>query len=297
MSSTTTTRVSRECVEASIHSLFRSDLEVDVGAGDLTSSSLGVDYPMQGRFIAKASGVIAGMDAAVSFVAGEYPEISLGAAVVDGDRVAEGDVLATIEGAAATVLMLERTLLNMMQHLSGIATQTRALMDACEGTVAQVVDTRKTLPGMRMIQKYAMACGGGSNHRIGLYDMVLIKDNHLASIRAAHPENFITEAIERSRVAIAPEVEIMVEVESIADMLEAARAGADYIMLDNMSVAMMREAVATLRAQFGEQRPRLEASGNITLDTIAAVAQTGVDRISVGSITHSVTAFDISLKF
>ena len=286
----------KENAEKEIHCLYESDLKVDVATGDVTTDSLNVLYPIAGTFIAKDFGVIAGLDAALSFVAQKYPAIVFKARVHDGDDVLVGEVLATIEGTAATVLTLERTLLNMMQHLSGVATQTKMLMKACEGTDALVVDTRKTLPGMRMIQKYAMTCGGGTNHRIGLYDMVLIKDNHLASIRQTHPTDYITEAVRRSRSVIASEIEIMIEVETIEMMLEAAAAGADYIMLDNMSVPLMRDAVQQLHAKYPDKRPLLEASGNINLTTIADVAKTGVDRISVGSITHSVQAFDISLK-
>ncbi len=290
-------KITKDKAEKLIHQLFISDLKIDVGDGDITSKSLNVTYPMTGKFVAKDCGIISGVDASVSFIQKYYPNITFKANNQDGDDIKYGDIIATISGTAADVLTLERTLLNMMQHLSGVATQTKQLLNLCRGTKVQVVDTRKTLPGMRGIQKYAMLCGGGSNHRIGLYDMVLIKDNHLASIKQTNPKDFITEAIMRSRSNIPKHIKIMVEVESIEGMLEAAKAKADYIMLDNMDVPTMIKAVNKLKFEFGNSRPKLEASGNINLQTIAEVAKTGVDRISVGSITHSVKAFDISLKF
>jgi len=214
--------------------------------------------------------------------------VEIEAFVTDGDRVRAGEVFARVDGPAEVLLMAERTALNLLQHLSGIATLTRAFVEAIAGTRAQIVDTRKTLPGLRMLQKYAVLVGGGRNHRFGLDDGILIKDNHIALAGS------VRTAIERARKHAGHMHKIEVEVSTMDDLREALEARADIILLDNMSPEMVREAVRLIR----EQAPDVlvEASGGITLENVRAYAEAGVDFISIGALTHSAPAADISLK-
>lgn len=259
-------------------------LAEDVGPGDVTSqATLPADLWYNGRFLAKAPGIIAGLDVVAQVFAAVDPAIRLTPLVADGNRIERGTVIATVQGPARSLLTAERTALNFLQRMSGIATLTRRFVDAVQGTNAIILDTRKTAPGLRAIDKWAVRLGGGQNHRYGLYDMVLIKDNHIAAVGG------ISEAVARARTAVQG-LPIEVEVKNLDELEEALALNVDRIMLDNMSLAEMREAVERVNG-----RCPLEASGNVSLETVAAIAATGVDYISSGALTHSVTALDISL--
>ncbi len=236
------------------------------------------------KFLVKAEGVIAGLAVveAVFRRLDSTAEVALEAE--DGDTVRPGDIVAAVSASVIALLSGERTALNLMQRASGIATATRRYVDAVRGTRAKIYDTRKTAPGLRVLDKYAVRCGGGENHRFGLHDLFLVKNNHVD--RAGS----ITAAVQRIRARRMPQ-KIMVEVRDFAELEEALALGPDFILLDNMTPAELREAVA-----FTAGRVPLEASGGITLETVRAVAETGVDRISVGALTHSVTALDISMR-
>ena len=238
----------------------------------------------RGRFLVKAPGVLAGLGFAAATFAAIDPYSSFVPMRNDGDAVEAGEVVAEVEASVIALLAGERTALNLMQRASGIATATRRYVEAVRGTKARIYDTRKTAPGLRALDKYAVRCGGGENHRIGLYDMFLIKNNHID--RAGS----ITAAVERIRARTMPR-KIMVEVRDFAELDEALRLRPDFILLDNMSPAQMREAVERVAGAVP-----LEASGGITIDNVRKIAETGVDRISIGALTHSVTALDISMR-
>lgn len=255
-------------------------LAEDVGDGDLTSLSvIDEDAVCEARLLLKEPGVVCGLGAAAAVFA------ALGATLepiaADGDTVEPGPV-ARIAGAARAVLTGERLALNLLGRLSGIATLTRRYADAVAGTGAVVLDTRKTTPGLRILEKHAVHCGGGRNHRFGLFDGVLIKDNHLRLAGS------IASAVERARQTGVP---VEVECDTLDQVREALDAGADWILLDNMQPPQLREAVALVGG-----RARLEASGGVTLETLPAIAATGVDAVSVGALTHSVRSLDVSLE-
>jgi nicotinate-nucleotide pyrophosphorylase (carboxylating) len=236
------------------------------------------------RFLVKGRGILAGLPFAEATFRAIEPESEFVAKMRDGDAVEPGDVIAEVSASVITLLSGERTALNLLQRASGIATTTRRYVDAVRGTAARIYDTRKTAPGLRALDKYAVVCGGGENHRIGLHDMFLVKNNHVD--RAGS----ITAAVERIRRRGMPQ-KVMVEVRSMAELNEALGLAPDYILLDNMSPADLRTAVETTAG-----RLPLEASGGITTDTLRAVAESGVDRISIGALTHSVQALDISMR-
>lgn len=265
---------------------IRRALAEDIGPGDVTTNSIvPPDAVMRGRIIAKQDGVVAGLDVAQAVYRMVDERITFTALVAEGARVINRQILALVSGPARGLLTAERTALNFLGRMSGIATLTRQFVDAVAGTGATILDTRKTAPGLRMVDKLAVQRGGGRNHRIGLYDMVLIKDNHIdfaGSLRAA---------VERAR-AHAPHLEIEVEARTLDDVREALDLGVRRIMLDNMTPAMMAEAVRLVAG-----RARLEASGNVSLDTIRQIAETGVDDISVGALTHSARVFDVSFDY
>lgn len=265
---------------------IRRALAEDIGPGDVTTNSIvPPDAVMRGRIIAKQDGVVAGLDVAQAVYRVVDERITFTALVAEGARVTNRQTLALVSGPARGLLTAERTALNFLGRMSGIATLTRQFVDAVAGTGATILDTRKTAPGLRMVDKLAVQRGGGRNHRIGLYDMVLIKDNHIdfaGSLRAA---------VERAR-AHAPHLEIEVEARTLDDVREALDLGVRRIMLDNMTPAMMAEAVRLVAG-----RARLEASGNVSLDTIRQIAETGVDDISVGALTHSARVFDVSFDY
>ncbi|MCB8966079.1 MAG: carboxylating nicotinate-nucleotide diphosphorylase [Ardenticatenaceae bacterium] len=260
-------------------------LAEDIGPGDATSNlTLAADLQYNGRFLVKAPGIIAGLDVAQQVFNQVDATLTFSPLVADGSRVESGTIAATVTGPARSLLTAERTALNFLQRMSGIATMTHHFVDAVAGTRAVILDTRKTAPGLRAIDKWAVRLGGGQNHRYGLYDMVLIKDNHIAAVGS------ITTAVERVRAATTS-LPIEVEVKSLAELTEAVALNVDRIMLDNMSLAQMEEAVRMVNG-----RIPLEASGNVTLETVPAIAATGVDYISSGALTHSVKALDISLE-
>lgn len=260
-------------------------LEEDIGSGDITTENI---IPQTAKTVgliqAKQHGIVAGIDVARLVFATLSPDISFTAMVRDGDEVEEHTILAKIEGDARVILTGERLALNLMQHMSGIATLTASFVKLAEGTKAHVVDTRKTLPGLRMLEKYAIRVGGGRNHRMGLYDAVMIKDNHIKVAGS------IKRAIEMTRAEISHTIKIEVETETLEQVREAVEAKADIIMLDNMSVDMMTEAV-----QYIDGRAIVEASGGVTRERLAAIAKTGVDVISSGALTNSAPILDISL--
>ncbi len=269
-----------------IEPVVRAALVEDLGrAGDITSAAcvpagarLGV------RFAARQAGVVSGLDCARIALTLMDPAASFLPAVQDGAPVAAGTVLAEAEGDARAVLAAERTALNLLGRLCGVASLTRAYVDEVEGTRARIVDTRKTTPGLRALEKYAVRCGGGVNHRFGLDDAILIKDNHVAACGGVGP------ALVRAKAARGHMVAIEVEVDSLAQLDEALPHDPDVVMLDNFSIEDLREAV---RRAAG--RVRFEASGGVTLKTVRAIAETGVDVISVGALTHSAPALDVGL--
>lgn len=236
------------------------------------------------KFLAKASGVLAGIDVALR-VFELLGDFKITKYIEDGSAVNKGDIIAEIEGPTVLLLKGERTSLNLLQHMSGIATMTAEAVKLTKGTNATVTDTRKTLPGLRVLQKYAVTCGGGKNHRFNLSDAAMLKDNHIDACGS------ITKAVNTLREKIGHTVKIEVETRNLEEVKEALSTGCEIIMLDNMDCETMKKAV-----EMTNGKALLEASGNITAETIAAVAKTGVDIISIGALTHSVKAFDISLK-
>ena len=270
-----------------LDSLILTALREDVGTGDITTlSCVEAGARSMGRFVAKQDGVVCGsfMPECVYKLLGGDVTVTL--CVRDGAKVKKGDVIATVEGNSRQMLTGERVVLNLFQHMSGIATQTFEAVQQINGTNAKIIDTRKTTPGLRELEKYAVRTGGGSNHRFGLSDGVLIKDNH---IKAA---GGITAAVTAARGLAPHTLKIEVETETLEQVAEALEAGAEIIMLDNMSLEQMSEAVAFING-----RALTEASGNMGERDLREVAKTGVDFISIGALTHTVRALDISLKF
>ena len=261
-------------------------LKEDVNYVDVASDYLiPEDQRNEAYFVAKADGVLCGLSVAMRVFALLDDTFEAKLYKHDGDKIQTGDLIAEFSGKTVLLLKGERTALNLLQHLSGIATATAAAVELVKGTNAQITDTRKTLPGLRALQKYAVTCGGGKNHRFNLSDGAMLKDNHIDA------GGGITNAVNALRGKWGHMVKIEVETRDLAEVREALAAGADIIMLDNMPNDMMREAVQIIGG-----RAKTEASGGITLETIAEVAKTGVDIISLGALTHSVKAFDISMK-
>lgn len=272
--------------------LIEAALDEDIGAGDLTSLYfVPAERRATGFIVAREAGVLSGGEVALEVFRKVDPEIEATLLVADGDRISEGAYVMKIEGPARSVLTAERTALNFMQRMSGVASATRRYVDEVRGTSAQILDTRKTIPGWRLLDKQAVVHGGGTNHRMGLYDRVMVKDNHLV---AEGRLDELQEAI-RQLKADHPAVEVELEADRLGQVeafLELE--GVDYLLLDNMSLEELRQAVA-LRGD--RSRPKLEASGGVNLDTVAGIAETGVNFISVGAITHSVKALDLALDF
>lgn len=267
--------------------LISAALSEDIGTGDITTMScVPEDAISNGTFIAKEAGIICGIPllSRIFYILDHRVQITPN--VQDGDFVKKGDLIATIEGPSRSVLTGERTALNFMQHLSGIATRTHEAVKSVAGTKTQIVDTRKTTPGLRVLEKYAVRCGGGKNHRFGLSDGVLIKDNHIVAAGG------IQQAVEQVRKNCPHTLKIEVETENLTQIDEALNVGADIIMLDNMTIEQMAEAVRHIAG-----RAITEASGNMGDRDLKAVAETGIDYISIGALTHSVRALDISLRF
>ncbi|WP_025397654.1 carboxylating nicotinate-nucleotide diphosphorylase [Rhizobium leguminosarum] len=271
-----------------VEPLVRAALLEDLGlAGDITSASvIPRDHRSTVVMAARQPGVIAGLDAAELAFTLVDPEIVMRRHLQDGDAVKPGDVIATIEGPSRGLLSGERTALNFLGHLSGIATVTAGIAAAIQGTKASVACTRKTTPGLRALEKYAVRAGGGMNHRFALYDAVLIKDNHVAIAGG------VAEAIRRARAGVGHMVKIEVEVDTLDQLREAMETGVDAVLLDNMTPDQLREAVAIVAG-----RAITEASGRVTPSTAAAIAASGVDLISVGWLTHSAPVLDIGLDF
>jgi nicotinate-nucleotide pyrophosphorylase (carboxylating) len=267
-------------------SIIDRALQEDIGTGDVTTGAILLPgLVLRGEFIGKELGVVAGLQVAELVLQRVDDHIALSCLVQDGDSIQAGQTLATIEGPGGAILSAERVALNFLQRMSGIATMARQYVDAVRGTEAVILDTRKTAPGLRALDRLAVRLGGGQNHRFGLYDMVLIKDNHIAAAGG------ISQAMERVRMVASRELAVEVEVTSLTQLEEALAGEPDRIMLDNMSLDEMRRAV-----ELAAGRVQLEASGNVTLDNVAEIAATGVDFISVGALTHSVRALDISLE-
>ena len=269
-----------------IEPIIRASLAEDLGrAGDITAlACIDADTRLNAGFGARRAGTIAGLACVRLAILALDPTARFEALVSDGDAVDAGTVLARVDANARALLSAERTALNLLGRLSGIATLTSAYVDAVVGTGASITDTRKTTPGLRALEKYAVRCGGGVNHRFGLDDAILIKDNHVAACGGVRP------AIERARAFAGHLVKVECEVDSLGQFDEALMAGPDVIMLDNFSLEDLRQAVAR-----NAGRLVLEASGGVNLDTVAAIAATGVNVISVGALTHSAPVLDIGL--
>jgi len=275
-------------VDAELDELIERALREDVGSGDVTTEAT-VEPGVRGHaeIVAKADGVIAGTAAARAVFQRLQPDVGWDS-VEDGRRVRAGDTVASITGEARTLVTGERTALNLLGRMSGIATLTRAFVDAVAGTAARIVDTRKTSPGLRALEKAAVRAGGGENHRSGLYDMVLIKENHVALAGG------IEAAVRAARRHAPKDMTLEIEVRDLDELDRALAAGVDRVLLDNMDLDTLRQAVGRARGM-GDERPRLEASGNMTLERVRAVAETGVDLISVGALTHSAPTLDLSM--
>ncbi|MCR5815609.1 MAG: carboxylating nicotinate-nucleotide diphosphorylase [Ruminococcus sp.] len=269
-----------------IDDLIKTALNEDINYVDVTTDYLvDADKVSTARYVAKADGVLCGIDIAVRVFTLLDPTASFEIYIKDGEKVKKGDIIARITCHTRELLKGERTALNIVQHMSGIATMTRECVELVEGTKASIADTRKTLPGLRMIQKYAVTVGGGRNHRYNLSDCAMLKDTHLDAYGS------MTGAVNALREKMGHTVKIEVEVANLDELKEALSLGVEIIMLDNMSNEDMAQAV-----KIADGKALLEASGNVTAQTIRGIAETGVDIISLGALTHSVKAFDISMK-
>ena len=270
-----------------IERIVRTALQEDIGLGDVTSMAIvAPGSTARAELVAKEDFVLAGLDVAAAVFHQLDPEINFEKIFVDGQKVNKGDVLAWIKGSALMLLQAERVALNLLQRMSGIASLTARFVDAVQGTDAIIVDTRKTVPGLRALDKYAVRTGGGRNHRIGLFDGVLIKENHIVAAGG------IGEAIFRAKTQIPHTLNIEIEARNLDDVQQAVDAGADIIMLDNMTNGDMVRAVELIGG-----RALTEASGGVNLERVREIAETGVNIISVGALTHSVVAADISMLF
>jgi nicotinate-nucleotide pyrophosphorylase (carboxylating) len=273
-----------------VEELIDHALAEDWAWGDVTTQALiPADAEGKASFIAKSAGVLAGIEVVHLVFAWVDLSLRFRALLHDGDKLQRGTEIATVEGKVGSILRAERVALNFLQRMSGVATQTSLYVEAVRGTKARIVDTRKTTPGLRFLEKYAVRVGGGQNHRVHLGDGILIKDNHLATLRARGLDLEAIVALAREKAPHTLKIEV--EVTTVKEAKEAAAAGADIVMLDNMSVPEMRRAVKAVGG-----RVLIEASGGVTLDNVRSVAETGVDLISVGALTHSVKALDISLE-
>lgn len=266
-------------------------LAEDIGSGDVTTLAIvPEDSSATATMRAREVLVVAGLAVAEAAFREIAPTIQIEQLSRDGRRAKAGEDLLRISGAARAILSAERVALNFAQRLSGIATLTAQFVDAIKGTHAQILDTRKTTAGLRRLEKYAVTCGGGTNHRFGLFDMVLIKDNHLAALRNAEP-NAVAAAVSAARAKY-PQLKVEIEADTLEQVDQAVAARADFVLLDNMTVVQLRLAVQKCKG-----RAKTEASGGINLSTVRAIAETGVDFISVGAVTHSARAVDIGLDF
>lgn len=280
-----------ELTMAEVRAAVRGALDEDIGSGDATTlATVPAQHAARAVMRAREPLVVAGLTLAEAAFRELDAAVTLKHSVRDGEAVAAGATLLEVAGPARAVLTAERVALNFVQRLSGVATLTARYVAAVAGTRAVILDTRKTTPGWRRLEKFAVACGGGTNHRFGLHDLILIKDNHLAALREAQP-NAIAAAVQRAREAY-PKLRVEVEADTLEQVAQAADAGADIILLDNMPPETLRAAVGLING-----RARTEASGGVNLRTVRAIAETGVDYISVGALTHSAPAVDIGLDF
>jgi nicotinate-nucleotide pyrophosphorylase (carboxylating) len=277
--------------EALVRNAVKAALAEDIGSGDVTALST-VPERAECRAVMRAREelVLCGLTFAELAFSELSPSVKLSRETQDGQRVKSGGAILKIAGPARALLSAERVSLNFVQGLSGVATLTAKFVEAIKGTRARILDTRKTTPGWRVFEKYAVRCGGGTNHRLGLFDMVLIKDNHLAALRDDKP-NAIAAAVQRARSA-SPNLKIEVEADTLEQVEQAVASRADYVLLDNMTLDQMRAAV-----KLAAGRALTEASGGVNLESVRAIAETGVDFISVGALTHSARAVDIGLDF
>jgi nicotinate-nucleotide pyrophosphorylase (carboxylating) len=276
-------------LDASLYAeIVRRALDEDLGqAGDLTTEScIPADSASTAEMVARQAGVVAGVEVAAYVFVTVDPRVTIDIRIEDGSRVEAGTVLISVAGSSRSILTAERTALNLMGRMSGVATATARLVDAVDGTGAVITDTRKTMPGLRALDKYAVRMGGGRNHRFGLYDAVMIKDNHIVAAGS------IAAAVRAVRARVGHTVKVEVEVDSLEQLDELLEVGADIVLLDNMDTATLRKAVERV-----DGRLVCEASGGMSGETVRAVAETGVDLISAGSITHSAPQFDIALDF
>jgi nicotinate-nucleotide pyrophosphorylase (carboxylating) len=279
------TPMTPEALAALAREDVRRALQEDVGTGDLTAALVPAQRRARARILAREEAVICGAPWAEAALRALDPGVQLAWQVAEGQRCAPGQVVLEIEGSARALLSAERTALNFLQLLSAVATKTRTYVDVVAGTRARIVDTRKTLPGLRLAQKYAVRVGGGTNHRIGLHDAVLIKENHIAAAGG------VTAVLQAAQAVAAQAAFIEIEVETLEQLAEALAAGATMVLLDNMPLPMLREAV-----RINAGRAILEISGGVTLDGLRALAETGVDRISIGTLTKDVKAIDFSMR-
>ena len=269
-----------------VDNLIKTALLEDINYVDITTDYLiPEDQENEAKFLAKADGVLCGIEVALRVFTLIQPDFQYEVFIHDGEEVKKGDIIAKIKGKTRTILKGERTALNLLQHMSGISSMTNRIVKIVEGTNASIADTRKTLPGMRPLQKYAVTVGGGKNHRFNLSDAAILKDNHVDA------GGGITNAVTKLRTKLGHMAKVELEVRTLDELREALSVDVDVIMLDNMDNDTMREAV-----KIADGKALLEASGGITEETIRDVAETGVDIISIGALTHSVKAFDISLK-
>ena len=274
-----------------IREVVGAALREDVGTGDVTTlACIPPDAEATADLNCREPLVLAGIEVAAEAFRLLSPNVRIEIRVQDGGRMVPGQTAMTVKGPARAILSAERVALNLVQRMSGVATLTRQYVDRVEGTRTRILDTRKTTPLWRDLEKYAVSCGGGTNHRLGLWDQVLIKDNHLAALVGAEP-NPIAAAVQRAR-ALYPDLKVEVEADTLEQVDWAAESGADVVLLDNMSLAELRQAVALVAG-----RCQTEASGGVRLDTVRAIADTGVDFISVGALTHSARAVDLGLDF
>ena len=277
--------------KAEIEALARRALEEDVGSGDVTASAvIPPGATGTGEIVARRAGVLCGVEIAAAVFRALDPDVEVQAPVADGEAFSEGDVVLRVRGRAGALVTGERTALNFLQRLSGIATHTRAFVEAIEGTDARIYDTRKTTPLLRAAEKLAVRAGGGENHRRGLHDQAMIKENHLAFLPEGD-ERALADAVAAAREAGGS---VVVEARTREEALDAAHAGADVVLLDNFEVDELPEVIGALRA-LPEGGPRIEVSGGVDLGTVRAIAETGPDRISVGALTHSAPSIDLSM--
>ncbi len=274
-----------------IRRVVQAALAEDIGSGDVTTlATVPEDATLNVVMRAREVLVAAGLPLAEAAFRELSPEIQIESVARDGQHAKPGDILLRISGSARAILTAERVALNFAQRLSGVATLTAQFVDSIKGTHAQILDTRKTTPGLRRLEKYAVTCGGGTNLRLGLFDMVLIKDNHLAALRDAKP-NAVAAAVQAARAKY-PQLKIEVEADTLDQVSQAVAAKADFVLLDNMTLVQLRLAVQKCKGIC-----KTEASGGINLSTVRGIAETGVDFISVGALTHSARAIDIGLDY